>query len=308
MSRTCNSHIAGTPALLWPHELTGTDEYYPDWQQPGSNLCLDIHGDPTRADLVVFSDGNHHMALRDCLDRFARQHPELSGIFYATTPPGPIVTLLKRGGLRLGNLVLTVKPHVFISPPQVLEDLAAEGLLGPHVPFVRNQGSVLLVRKGNPKRIHAPSDLMREDIRLFLSNPEKEKISYTLYCETLQNLLAEAAPGVSFPDDKIVQGQMVFGNRIHHREAPQVLAQGRADAALLFYHLALRFVRIFPDLFDLVPLGGSVSAPAPWPGNLTAITHLALVGDGGAWGTQCIAWLKSSEALACYANHGLLPA
>jgi len=55
--------------------------------QPGSNVCLDFHGDPLRARLVVVSDGNHHMALREVLAGFLAENPAAEDVFYTTTPP-----------------------------------------------------------------------------------------------------------------------------------------------------------------------------------------------------------------------------
>lgn len=294
--------------LEWPEEVCNADTRYLSWSQQTSNICLDFHGDPVNARLVVFSDGNHHMALRDCLDLFARQNTGLSGIFYATTPPGPIVTLLRQGGLRMGNLVLRVLPHVFISPPAVLEGLAADGLLTEQFPFVQNRGNVLLIQKGNPKNIDSVSDLVRNDIRLFLSNPETEKASFTAYYNTLKALVPGSDPRNGFPDGKISRGQVLFGKCIHHREAPQAVAEGSADAAVIFYHLALRYIRIFPDHFAIIPMGGSVDSPVPLPGNVIGRTDMGLVGDGGAWGRRLISFLRSQQALEIYAHHGLLPA
>jgi len=45
--------------LDWPEEQAGADNHFFHWVQPGSNICLDFHGDPVQAQLVVFSDGNH---------------------------------------------------------------------------------------------------------------------------------------------------------------------------------------------------------------------------------------------------------
>lgn len=47
--------------LEWPPEIVCGGETTEAWQQPGSNRVLDCHGDPGKAGLVVFSDGNHHM-------------------------------------------------------------------------------------------------------------------------------------------------------------------------------------------------------------------------------------------------------
>ena len=54
--------------LVWPEETVfpGRGDM-PKWCHTGSNLCLDFHGDPLTAKLVVFSDGNHHMALMETL-------------------------------------------------------------------------------------------------------------------------------------------------------------------------------------------------------------------------------------------------
>jgi len=294
------------PAYLdWPEERAGGDTPFSRWFQPGSNICLDFHGDPANAELVVLSDGNHHMALKDCLEHFLKENDALSGIFYATTPPGPIVNMLRTGGLHMGNLTIRVSPHVFISPPEVLDKLVADGFMSGHIPFVRNQGNVLLVKKGNPKQISEVSDLMRDDIRPFLSNPDTEKASFTAYYKTLKAMASGQAVNQGFPDDKIKQGQVLFGKRIHHREAPQAVADGRADVAVVYYHLALRYVRIFPSLFEIVPLGGTASAPQPPPENIISLTHAGLVNDGGQWGESFLEFLSTNIVSEIYSYHGL---
>jgi hypothetical protein len=247
------------------------------------------------------------MALKDCLDLFLRQNNDLSGIFYATTPPGPIVNMLRNGGLQMGNLIIGVVPHVFISPPEILDNLVSDGYMPKHMPFVRNQGNVLLVKKGNPKQIFNVSDLRREDIRLFMSNPDTEKASFAAYYNTLKAMAQEQPASQGFPDDKIAQGRVLFGKRIHHREAPQAVADGRADVAIVFYHLALRYIRIFPSLFDIVPLGGAVLDPQPVSGNIISLTHAGIIGDGGVWGAAFIQFLSTSAVSEIYTYHGLLP-
>jgi hypothetical protein len=269
------------------------------WCHPGSNILLDFHGDPADADLVIFSDGNHHMALGEALALFQKRMPKMKGVFYATTPPGPIVNLLKKGCLQLGNFVLSATPHIFIGPPHLLDRLVAEGYLDRHHPLVRNQGNVLLVKRGNPKQIAGVEDLKREGITLFLSNPETEEASYRSYRDTLVNLSTDAQI-----ENKL---EIYYGSRIHHREGPVALRLGKADVAILFYHLALYLSRRFPDDFELIPLGGSVDKPEPLPGNPIGHTHASLVGDGGAFGGACLDFLRSEDAQAIYRHHGLLP-
>jgi len=69
-------------SLDWPLEAARQNDPSNRWSHPGSNICLDFHGDPITAELVVFSDGNHHMALQTCLQEFRTQHPEVKD------PPG----------------------------------------------------------------------------------------------------------------------------------------------------------------------------------------------------------------------------
>ena len=88
--------------------------------------------------------------------------------------------------MRVGNLEIGVRRHLFISPPQVLDPLVAQGLLAPHVALARGRGSVLLVKAGNPKRLRDMSDLAREDVTLFISNPRTEAASYALCADTLK--------------------------------------------------------------------------------------------------------------------------
>ncbi|MEK7696813.1 MAG: hypothetical protein AAB346_01600, partial [Pseudomonadota bacterium] len=83
----------------------------------------------------------------------------------------------------------------------------------------------------------------------------------------------------------------------------QALADGRADTALLYYHLALRYTRIFPEHFEMVPLDGTPTAPAVE--NVISEFHLALVGNGGEWGAVAHDYLLGEETTEIYARHGL---
>lgn len=291
--------------LNWPDEAARPakrDE--PHFNQVGSNICLDFHGDPLRAKLVVFSDGNHHMALEEALRVFLVQNPEVEEIFYTTTPPRVALQMLRAGCLDIGNLRLSVSPHVFISPPSVLDELVREGRMATHQKFMRSRGVVLLLQKGNPKKIASLRDLLRADVRLFLSNPKTEKISYQVYTDCLRRLGGHESLTLDFlahPPGQPDPAKLIYGESIHHREAPQAVANGDADVALVFYHLALRYQRIFPEFFDYV-----------WPtGSLGEqecdinFFHCGLIGDGGSWGGQFIRFLQSEKVTEIYSSHGL---
>lgn len=287
------------PALEWPYE-GATAAPRVAFGAPGSNICLDLHGDPQRACLTVFSDGNHHMALEECLREFLAAHPGASEVFYATTPPRVLVEALREGRLRVGNLLLSVRPHVFISPPAVLDRLVADGLMSAHRPLAAGRGSVLLVPAGNPKKIGGIADLARDDVRLFISNPRTESASFRIYAETLERLAARG--GVALPELEAGHPRVVQGALIHHREAPQCVADGGADCAIVFYHLALRYTRVLPNRFEIVQLAAEGDTD-----NVRSTTHIGLVGDGGAFGPAALGFLLGGRAQATYARHGLLP-
>lgn len=294
-----------TMILEWPVETVLPHQWAERWCESVSNMVLDFHGDPSKSQLVVFADGNHHMALLPAMKAFYEANPGVADIFYATTPPGPIISMLKTGALKIGNLVLSIKPHVFISPPQVLEQLQADGLVRSHRLLARNQGSVLLIRKANPKDISGVKDLMRQDVRLFISNPDTETVSYRGYRQTLEAMAADQGIAADAFSKAVFDHTVVWGRRIHHREAPEALASGRADVAIVYYHLALRYSRIFSDWFDYVPLGGTKTNPAPHPQNRIAAIHMGLVGQGGAWGERFLTFMRSTTVADIYTCHGM---
>ncbi len=82
------------------------------------------------------------------------------------------------------------------------------------------------------------------------------------------------------------------------RSPVPTFADARADCAIVFHHLALRSIRIFPGRFDVVAL-----APGGDSDNLTSRVHAALVGRG-AWGTALIDHLTADAAQQIYASHG----
>jgi len=291
--------------LNWPYEgATPLAQDAPRFAQAGSNICLDFHGDPRASRLVVFSDGNHHMALADALAAFRQRHPSVNDVFYATTPPRVVEHAMKAGFLAVGHLCLSVVPHVFIGPAPLLERLAREGRISDPRPLAASRGIVMLVRKGNPSRIASIADLAREDVRLFLSNPSTESVSFQAYATTLQRLAARQGIDMSFIDRPPgASSRVVFGECIHHREAPQCLADDRADVAVVFHHLALRYTRVFPEMFDLVPLTGDGD-----PDQAIGRTAIARVGDGGEWGPRLVEFMLGEEVARMYREHGLDPA
>jgi hypothetical protein len=294
--------------LPWPPEAA----QYPDdsvraFTAPGSNQVLDFHGDPAIAGLAVFSDGNHHMALEACVRAFLTANPDVGDVFYTTTPPAPLVDALKGTGLVVGNLRISRKPDVFIGPGNILDGLVEAGFMASHVPFAQSRGNVILVRKGNPKGIVSVADLLSDEVTVTCSNPVKEKASYSVYAEAASGLAQEAGVDKDLLLEKLSTAgpKTVHSQIIHHREVPELISAGRADAAVIYYHLALRYTRIFPDIFELVDIGGVLSGE-PSLANPVTRYHIGLVADGGQWGKHFVAFMQDYDAQQLYEEHGLV--
>ncbi len=285
--------------LDWPREnvvnpnLTGFR-----WLHALGNCILDFHGDPQASQLRVFSDGNHHMALEQALEAFRSEH-DLHSVFYCTTPPKVYLDWLRQGAIEIGNLRLSVKPEIVIAPDDIMEKLCCEKKVSKIAVFAQSVGNSILLPKSNPKNIHHVQDLLRDDVRLFLSNPQTESASHAVYRQTLEGFVSQAELG----SDKIRNllahpAKVMYGELIHHREAPQAVADGAADAALVYDHLALRYVRIFPDIFERVRL------PAG-PINITTRYAIGIADENCPLAQQAFEFFQSAQTEAIYVHHGL---
>ncbi|MHB8915224.1 MAG: molybdate ABC transporter substrate-binding protein [Thiobacillus sp.] len=290
--------------LRWPAEYAGAPQSAARFSHAGSNLCLDFHGDPSRAGATVLSDGNHHMALEAALTDFVKHHPEVGEVFYTTTPPRVMTDIAHAGAIRISNVQLAIKPDIFIGPPRVLQGLQDAQLMPAHAPFMRSTGIVFLVQQGNPKKIHHVGDLLRDEVRLFLSNPETESVSHQAYKTCLNALAARAniaLPFLTHPLGQPDPQKLIYGECIHHREAPQAVAHGRADVAMVYYHLALRYQRIFPEQLELVWPGGANENSACEPSHY----HCGMSVQHGPWGEALYQHLMSDDVADIYRQHGL---
>ena len=84
---------------------------------------------------------------------------------------------------------MSVRPDVLLGPRSFLTAPVFAGKTSEPVPFIKNRGCALLVRKGNAKKITGVVDLLRDDVRLFISNPDNEKVSHLAYKNALLSLL-----------------------------------------------------------------------------------------------------------------------
>ncbi|MEO9170983.1 MAG: substrate-binding domain-containing protein [Candidatus Baltobacteraceae bacterium] len=202
---------------------------------------MDLHGNPSGADLVIFAAGNQWMVLPDLLAAFQKTHPEVRNIFYETLPPGILAEQMAPGAtLRVGELLLDVRPDVYLAGKGRMAQERDAGLVGEPTAYATNDLAIM-VRSGNPKHITSLRDLGRPDVRVAMPNPQTEGIAKQI--EGAYSKAGGSALVQAIMDTKLRDGTTLL-TRIHHRETPIWILDGKADAGPVWISEALYQERI----------------------------------------------------------------
>jgi len=326
--------ITGSPKIVspeslltWPSEFPIAGAYL---TEPTANRLNDLHGQIGRCDIVLSTAGNYHMALRELWQIYLKDNAKNLDIktwYYTTSPPiSPKQIATKT--VQFGNLNLNCVPQVAVGPKKLMKKLIGKGMAdGKPVKIVKNYGNVILVKKGNPKNIKSVWDLGRSDVTLVTPNPKLEAGSFGNFSKTIFNIAKnDANPPKDMTAEKLFNGifngdqsgcsatgkkcNWVAGKRIMHREQPWAVHSGKADAGVIFYHLALYFTRTFPDKFEIVPLGGTADNPKPVKGNKVGV--LQAIRIKGDWSkkqkraqSKLITALQSKDFTSILSKHGI---
>ncbi|MFO8032591.1 MAG: substrate-binding domain-containing protein [Desulfohalobiaceae bacterium] len=187
-----------------------------------------------QAELVLFMAGNQFMLMPDLVRAFQARYPQVQSIAYQTLPPVLELRQILAGGAHFRGRSYAVMPDVYSSVSlQAMQILQENGLTDPQECLVYLHNKLaLMVRAGNPKAIQQVQDLGREDVRVTQPNPEYEHIAqYTLR-------MYEAVGGKdlvrTIMENKLAQGSTMLST-VHHRETPERLLQGQADAGPVWY-------------------------------------------------------------------------
>jgi molybdate transport system substrate-binding protein len=182
------------------------------------------------------------------------QTTQAGQLFYATLPPGRLMEAMVSGQLIIGNMWLDIRPgqlwpDIFMTGPRQQKRLFEDGLIDSYTIYARNRGAVLLVRAGNPKNIVSVKDLLRNDIRVANSSPQREPASFESYANTLRG-----QGGTALPQPVLAKTTTISPTVVHHRENPQFIADGKADVAPMYFHFGDYLKRTMPQLFDYITL------------------------------------------------------
>ncbi len=282
--------IDAPETLEWPYD---NGIVTPNLNDPTSNILHDFHAGISSCDLVFSTEGNYYPALRDIWPKFLAKFADrpLNNWYYTTSPPIALQQI-EKGAVQFGNLYASVWPQVVVATEKVVKRLEQAGYTdGPAHPLYKDRGSVILVKKGNPKGIQSVWDLGRGDVQYVSPNPTLEPGAFGNYATSIHNI-AENDPNapkdmtarklidVMFNGKSQNPHKWLAGPRIHHRDVPWSVALGKGDAGLILYHLGLYIKQTFPEKFDIVPLGGTVSDPQPLKGTIIGVRFVvAIKGD-----------------------------
>ena len=286
--------VIDAPQILeWPLDgATAT----PSLHNPTSNSLYDLHGKVDSCDLVLSTEGNYHMALRDIWPRFMAKFKDdpLHNTLYTTSPP-VVAAQLEKGVVQFDNLDIRCRPSVVVANKPVVDRLKAVDLLDGEVrPLYQDLGVVLLVKNGNPKHIASIWDIGKKDVRLVTPNPDLEPGAYQNYRDAIYDIAkADTNPPPGWTAEKLIDTifngasgdayKWLAGPRIHHRDEPWSVAYGRADVAVILHHIGRYTKESFPAVFDVIPLGGTLDKPQALAGTKIVTRYVApLKGDWSA--------------------------
>ncbi|MBS0365545.1 MAG: substrate-binding domain-containing protein [Proteobacteria bacterium] len=296
---------ATRPADPWDERL------YPPWQHganndavergltftvPDADNLADFHGDPRDPLLALYVGGNYFFAMAPLVKTFEAQHPQYRGrLYWETLPPGLLVQQIKAGGrITVGNMSWTVKPDVYLAGLSAVQRQIDAGLLsGPALPYVTNTLTIMVPR-GNPGHVSGLADLARPGLLLAMPNPEFEGVARQI-TESLTKAGGESLARTVY-DSKVKDGTTRL-TRIHHRQTPLWLMQGRAQAGVTWQSEAL-----FQE-----QVGHPISHVDIPPQYNTSGVYAAAVVRGAAHETAARLWLdfiRSPEGLAIFERYG----
>jgi hypothetical protein len=228
----------------------------------------------TAPSLVIFTEGNHLMALLSeeivgAFPSWAKSQSrytdlDLGNMVVVTLPQPIVVQTIRTGAVALGNLILEFTrasgfyPDIVMGGSAPLKELHQLGVLEQQARvFSRNRGRALLVRKGNPIGIRTLTDVARTGARIAQADAV-EAGSRAGNRAAIEALMGKSAADAFFANEvEHFPGRL----GITHRDVPEMIARGYADVGLTQYHLISYWARTFPEHFELIPIEGADRFP-----------------------------------------------
>jgi len=197
---------------------------------------------PGEAKLILWLAGNQFFAMDDVVRAFQRQNPGLP-VGLITLPPGLLVDAILGGGWSYEGRDYPGAPDVYASVNLGhLKRLKAAGRMDQYAVYMHNEIEIM-VAKGNPKAIKGIKDLVRPDVRTSLPNPINEGIM-SFYA---RKVLERHGIWQAISGGKECYSCQTTPNNwftlVHHREIPDRLKAGTADAGIVWRTETLEALR-----------------------------------------------------------------
>jgi ABC-type sulfate transport system substrate-binding protein len=229
---------------------------------------------------------------------FESEHPELRGrIFYETLPPGILSKqIASNGTITLGNFTLQVQADVYEAGLNGVQELEKAQIVGPPVSYATNDLEIM-VRQGNPLKIHSLSDLGGDGVRLSMPNPDWEGVARQIA------MSMEKVGGAALVDkvmkQKVKDGS-TFLTQIHHRQTPMRILNGQSDAGVTWASEVTFQEQIGnPVAGVIIPAGQNTNATY----GAAMLKNAPHRDAAGAW----LSFLSSEPAQKAYAAYGFKP-
>ena len=255
---------------------------------------------PHEAAVILWLAGNQFFAMDDVVQAFQKQHPK-TNVGLITLPPGLIAEAILAGGWRYEGKDYPGRPDVYASVNLAhLQKLRQAGLMDSYATYMHNEMQIM-VAKGNPKRVLGIGDLARADVRTSMPNPVNEGIMQFYARKVLERhgVWQQVSGGKECYSCQTTANN--WFTAVHHRETPDRIREGTADAGIVWKTEVIEAVR------EGAPVEGVQLPPADSLRDEVAYAIGPLRNSPRASAAAAyLNFLVSAEGQAVYARYGFV--
>lgn len=289
---------AGGVVTIPPKKDNDLKLYYADGRMlKGADALARMQQD---AGLILWLAGNQFFAMDDVVRAFQAKSPGTS-VGLITLPPGLILNAIEKGGWRYEGRDYPGLPDIYASVNLGhLKRLKQAGFMTHYATYMHNE-MVLMVAKGNPKRIQGIADVRRADVRTSMPNPVNEGIMQFYGRKVLERygLWQHVSAGKECFSCQTTPNN--WFTAVHHRETPDRILAGQSDTGIVWITEAIEAQRDGKAIEAVkLPAEDSLRDEVLYAiGALTSSRH-------GAAAQRYLAFLGTPEAQAAYGKYGFI--
>lgn len=254
------------------------------------------------AELILWLAGNQFFAMDEVVRSFQQRHPD-ADVGLITLPPGLIMNAILAGGWTYEGRPYPGLPDVYASVNLGhLRNLKKSGLMDRYAVYMHNELEIMVAR-GNPKRISGIKDLVREGVRTSMPNPVNEGIMQFYARKVLERhgIWQQISAGKECYSCQSTPQN--WFTAVHHRETPERIKAGTADAGIVWKTETQEAVRSGApvEAVTLPPQDSLRHEVAYVIGALKNSPRAAMAG-------RYLEFLRTEQGQAAYANYGFVRA